>query len=84
PGVSVTGLFYGNAHQLLLQVYGAVFIIVYNVIATYIILKVISFITPLRMDETTLRVGDDAVHGETAYAIGTEVVEERTQQRERV
>jgi len=84
PGVSVTGLFYGNAYQLLLQVYGAVFIIVYNVIATYIILKVISFITPLRMDETTLRVGDDAVHGETAYAIGTEVVEERTQQRERV
>ena len=83
PGVSVTGLFYGNAHQFLLQIYGAVFIIVYNVIATFIILKVISFITPLRMDETTLRVGDDAVHGETAYAIGTEVVEERAQ-RERV
>ncbi|MBV9777636.1 MAG: ammonium transporter [Acetobacteraceae bacterium] len=83
PGVSVTGLFYGNAYQLLLQVYGAVFIIVYNVIATYIILKVISFVTPLRMDETTLRVGDDAVHGETAYAIGTEVVEERAE-RERV
>ena len=26
----------------------------------------------LRMDEATLKVGDDAVHGETAYAIGTE------------
>jgi hypothetical protein len=24
---------------------------------------------PLRMDEPTLLVGDDAVHGETAYAI---------------
>ncbi len=45
------------------------FIIVFNVIATFIILKVISFITPLRMDEATLKVGDDAIHGETAYAI---------------
>jgi ammonium transporter, Amt family len=72
PGVSVTGLFYGNPGQLLLQVEGAAFIIVYNVILTYIILKVISFITPLRMDEATLKVGDDAVHGETAYAIGVE------------
>jgi Amt family ammonium transporter len=72
PGVNVTGLFYGNAPQLLLQLEGALFIIVYNVIATFIILKIISFITPLRMDDATLKVGDDAVHGETAYAIGTE------------
>ena len=72
PGVNITGMLYGNASQLLLQVYGAAFIIVYNIIATYIILKVIGFIVPLRMDEATLKVGDDAVHGETAYAIGTE------------
>ncbi len=72
PGVSITGLLYGNPQQLLLQAEGALFIIVYNVIATFIILKVISFIVPLRMDDATLKVGDDAVHGETAYAIGTE------------
>ncbi|HUZ71489.1 MAG TPA: ammonium transporter [Stellaceae bacterium] len=72
PGVSVTGLLYGNAHQLVLQFYGAAFIIVYNIIATFIILKVISMFTPLRMDDATLKVGDDAVHGETAYAIGAE------------
>jgi Amt family ammonium transporter len=72
PGINVTGLLYGNASQLLLQAEGALFIIVYNAIATYIILKVIGFIVPLRMDEATLKVGDDAVHGETAYAIGTE------------
>src|SRR3984893_7577752 len=72
PGVNVTGLLYGNPGQLLLQVEGAAFIIVYNLIATYIILKVISFFVPLRMDEATLKVGDDAVHGETAYAIGAE------------
>ena len=68
----MTGLFYGNANQLLLQFYGAVFIIVYNAILTFIILRVISLIVPLRMDDATLKVGDDAVHGETAYAIGTE------------
>jgi ammonium transporter, Amt family len=72
PGVNVTGWLYGNAGQLLLQFYGAAFIIVYNAIATYIILKVISIFVPLRMDEAMLRVGDDAVHGETAYAIGVE------------
>jgi Amt family ammonium transporter len=72
PGVSVTGWAYGSFHQFVLQVEGALFIIVYNVIATFIILKIISFITPLRMDEAKLKVGDDAVHGETAYAIGTE------------
>jgi ammonium transporter, Amt family len=72
PGINVTGWFYGNPHQLVLQVYGAAFIIVYNVIATFIILKVIGLIVPLRMDEATLKVGDDAVHGETAYAIGVE------------
>ncbi|HEX3936012.1 MAG TPA: ammonium transporter [Xanthobacteraceae bacterium] len=72
PGVSITGLLYGNPSQLLLQAEGAAFIIVYNVIATFIILKVISIFVSLRMDEATLKVGDDAVHGETAYAIGVE------------
>ena len=72
PGVSVTGLLYGNPGQLLLQAEGAVFIIVFNVVMTFIILKVISWITPLRMDDATLKIGDDAVHGETAYAIGAE------------
>jgi ammonium transporter, Amt family len=72
PGVSVTGWAYGSFHQFVMQIEGAAFIIVYNIIATYIILKVISVFTPLRMDEAMLKVGDDAVHGETAYAIGTE------------
>ena len=42
PGVNVTGLLYGNPNQLLLQIYGAAFIIVLNAIATFIILRVIS------------------------------------------
>jgi len=70
PGVSATGWAYGNFHQFLLQIYAAAFIIVFNIIATYIILKIISIFVSLRMDEATLRVGDDAVHGETAYNFG--------------
>ncbi|HEY1798991.1 MAG TPA: ammonium transporter [Stellaceae bacterium] len=71
PGVSVTGLLYGDSgHQLLMQIYAALFIIVLNAVGTTIILKAISVFVALRMDETTLRVGDDAVHGETAYNFG--------------
>jgi ammonium transporter, Amt family len=72
PGVSGTGLLYGNAHQLLIQAEAAAFIIVLNIVVTVIILKAISIFVPLRMDDATLKVGDDAVHGETAYAIGAE------------
>ncbi|HEV2335421.1 MAG TPA: ammonium transporter [Stellaceae bacterium] len=73
PGVSVTGLLYGDSGlQLLHQIEAAAFIIAYNAIMTFIILKVISIFVPLRMDEATLMVGDDAVHGETAYALGVE------------
>jgi Amt family ammonium transporter len=71
PGISVTGLFYGDTgNQLLMQVYAALFIIAYNAVATFIILKIIGIFVSLRMDETTLRIGDDAVHGETAYNFG--------------
>ncbi|WP_298282960.1 ammonium transporter [Acidocella sp.] len=67
--VSVTGAIYGNWHQVVLQLYGAAFIIVVNVVGTFILLKLIGLFVPLRMDEETLLIGDDAVHGEEAYAI---------------
>jgi Amt family ammonium transporter len=66
---SITGAWFGNPHQFELQCFGAAFIIVINVVLTYILLKLISLFTPLRMDEETLIIGDDAVTGEEAYAI---------------
>ena len=66
---SVTGWWYGNFHQVILQLYGAGFIIVFNVIGTFILLKLIGLVVPLRMDDETLLIGDDAIHGEEAYAI---------------
>jgi Amt family ammonium transporter len=66
---SVTGAIYGNTHQILLQIYGAAFIIAINVVGTFILLKLIGLVVSLRMDEETLAIGDDAIHGEEAYAI---------------
>jgi Amt family ammonium transporter len=66
---NVTGGIFGNWHQVVLQAYGAIFIIVLNVIGTFIILKLIGLVVPLRLDEESLLIGDDALHGEEAYAI---------------
>ena len=62
------GAIEGNWHQVWLQLIGAAFIIVLNIVVTYILLKLISLIVPLRMSEEELMIGDDAVHGEEAYA----------------
>ena len=62
------GAIEGNWHQVWLQLVGAAFIIVLNIVVTYILLKLISLIVPLRMSEEELMIGDDAVHGEEAYA----------------
>ncbi len=67
--VNVTGALFGNLYQVALQCYGAAFIIVVNVIGTFIILKLIGLVIPLRSDDETLMIGDDAIHGEEAYAI---------------
>jgi Amt family ammonium transporter len=66
---AVTGWWYGNFHQFILQIEGAAAIIVWNAIGTYILLKIIGLFVNLRFDDETLLIGDDAVHGEEAYAI---------------
>uniref|UniRef100_A0A5B7A629 Ammonium transporter n=1 Tax=Davidia involucrata TaxID=16924 RepID=A0A5B7A629_DAVIN len=65
------GAFYGGKGgvQFLKQLVGASFIIGWNVVATSIVLLVIRVWIPLRMSEEELRVGDDAAHGEEAYAL---------------
>jgi Amt family ammonium transporter len=66
---AATGWWYGNFHQVILQLEGAGAIIVYNAIGTFILLKIIGLFVNLRFDDETLLIGDDAVHGEEAYAI---------------
>jgi Amt family ammonium transporter len=70
PGFSVTGWLYGGGpHQFELQAEAAGFIIVLNAIGTFVLLKLISIVVPLRMSPEVLEIGDDAIHGEEAYAI---------------
>src|SRR6202165_3980156 len=64
--VAVTGLLYGNAKQLGLQALALGFIIVYDAVATFIVIKLVSLVVPLRMTDKELEVGDLALHGEVA------------------
>jgi len=63
PPVSAAGLLYGNPKQLWLQFVAAAFIIIYDAIATFVVLKLISFIVPLRSSESDMEGGDLAIHG---------------------
>ena len=60
---SVTGWLYGNPMQLVHQVEAAAFIIGLNVAGTYLILKLISLVTPLRVTTDEMEAGDLAIHG---------------------
>ncbi|XP_006343424.1 ammonium transporter 3 member 3-like [Solanum tuberosum] len=55
--------------QMAYQLVGAVFITIWNVVATSLICIFISKIVELRLHEDDLEIGDDAVHGEEAYAL---------------
>jgi Amt family ammonium transporter len=62
------GAIEGNGTQVWLQIVGALFIIGWNIVWTSLILFGLSLVMPLRMSEDLLMVGDDAIHGEEAYA----------------
>ena len=64
------GEFYRGLTQIGYQFLGAIFVTAWNAAVTSIIYLFISRIVNLRMDEEDLDVGDDAVHGEEAYALG--------------
>ncbi|TYH77615.1 hypothetical protein ES332_D04G166100v1 [Gossypium tomentosum] len=55
--------------QFVKQIVAALFVIAWNVASTTIILLVIRLFIPLRMPDNQLEIGDDAVHGEEAYAL---------------
>ncbi|XP_057472290.1 ammonium transporter 2-like [Actinidia eriantha] len=71
PVPNSRGAFYGGSGgvQLLKQLVAALFVIGWNVVSTTAILLAIRLFIPLRMPEEELAIGDDAVHGEEAYAL---------------
>ncbi|KAK6943174.1 Ammonium transporter AmtB-like domain [Dillenia turbinata] len=71
PVKNTRGAFYGEngGVQFLKQVVAALFVIGWNIVSTTIILLFIKLFIPLRMPDHELAIGDDAVHGEEAYAL---------------
>lgn len=55
--------------QMGIQMLGIVFVVIVNVVMTSIICVLIRFAVPLRLAEDELQTGDDAIHGEEAYAL---------------
>jgi ammonium transporter, Amt family len=67
PGFSGAGLFYGHAHQLLVQLGAAVTVIIWDGLVTFLLLRGIGLFMKLRAPDEDLEIGDVAFHGEEAY-----------------
>jgi ammonium transporter, Amt family len=68
---TANGLFYGNAHQLAWQAIAALATPAYAFAATFLLLRAIALVMPLRASEHEQALGMDVVeHGEEAYASG--------------
>lgn len=65
---SVSGLIEGNVHQFLIQLLGAGVAIAYSFVLTYILLRLVNLITPVRVTEE-IEIGglDEGLFGEEAY-----------------
>ncbi|KAH7661594.1 ammonium transporter Amt family protein, partial [Dioscorea alata] len=55
--------------QIGIQFAGIAFIVILNVVVTSAICLIIRVIVPLRLTDEEMEIGDDAVHGEEAYAL---------------
>jgi ammonium transporter, Amt family len=67
--VAVTGLLFGNPQQFYAQFIALVFILAFDGVMTFVLLKLISLIVPLRLSDAQLEIGDEAVHGDEAYEL---------------
>jgi Amt family ammonium transporter len=67
-GVSANGLISGGGFDLLKwQLLTAAWVIAYCAVGTYIVLRLVGLVVPLRMDERDMEEGDVAVHGHEVY-----------------
>jgi Amt family ammonium transporter len=65
--ISITGLIHGNATLLKWQLIAAVWVIVFSAIGTFLLLRLVGLLVPLRMSEADMEEGDLAVHGHEVY-----------------
>ncbi|TVU45019.1 hypothetical protein EJB05_04488, partial [Eragrostis curvula] len=55
--------------QVGMQLAGIAFVVALNVVVTSIVCLLVGMLVPLRLSEEQLAAGDDAIHGEDAYAV---------------
>ncbi|MGZ4273101.1 MAG: ammonium transporter [Solirubrobacteraceae bacterium] len=67
PDISATGVIHGNWTLLKWQFFAGVWVILFSGIGTFILLKLVGLVIPLRMKEEDMEVGDIAVHGHEVY-----------------
>jgi len=66
----LNGLFFGNPEQLWFQAVATLAAIVFSGVATFVILKAINLVIPIRVEEDAEVLGlDTSQHGEVAYQI---------------
>jgi ammonium transporter, Amt family len=67
PSISVAGLVHGNATLLKWQLFAALWVIAFSAIGTFVLLRLLKLVVPLRMSEKDMEEGDLAVHGHEVY-----------------
>jgi Amt family ammonium transporter len=65
--ISAAGVIHGNWTLLKWQFFAAMWVIVFSGIATFVILKLVGLVVPLRMKEEDMEIGDIAEHGHEVY-----------------
>jgi Amt family ammonium transporter len=64
---SVTGAIHGNWVLLKWQALAAVWVILFSGVMTFILLKLVGLVIPLRLSDAELEAGDHAIHGNEVY-----------------
>jgi len=57
----------GNATLLRWQAETALWVIVFSAVGTYVLLKLVGLVIPLRASDADLEIGDHAIHGHEVY-----------------
>jgi Amt family ammonium transporter len=67
PAISIAGLVHGHGTLLKWQLFAALWVIGFSAIGTFILLRLLKLVVPLRMPEKDMEEGDIAVHGHEVY-----------------
>ena len=67
PSISAGGVIHGNWTLLKWQLFAGLWVIVFSAVGTFILLKLVGLVVPLRMKEEDMEVGDIAIHGHEVY-----------------